>query len=109
MSLKELSRNLQREDEFHTFVKSERVIRRPLSLHHLHKDMADIIRSHKYEEERKSNVQAYMTNYFLHKQHVIVNDVKIVVCVSLAPFLRMCETHLLFEDFSIVLLKTLDS
>ena len=75
MSLKELSNNLQTEDEFHTFVKSERVIRRPLSLHHLHKDMADIIRSHKYEEERKSNVQAYMTNYFLHKQHSIVNDV----------------------------------
>ena len=75
MSLKELSRNLQREDEFHTFVKKERVIRRPLSLHHLHKDMADIIRSHKYEEANKSNVQAYMTNYFLHKQHSIVNDV----------------------------------
>ena len=75
MSLKELSRNLQREDEFHTFVKSERVIRRPLSLHHLHKDMADIIRSHKHEEERKSNVKAFMTNYFLHKQHSIVNEV----------------------------------
>jgi len=75
MSLKELSNNLQIEDEFHTFVKSERVIRRPLSLHHLHKDMADIIRSHKYEEERKSNVQAYMTNYFLHKKYSIVNDV----------------------------------
>ena len=69
MSLKELSKNLQTEDEFHTFVKKERVIRRPLSLHHLHKDMADIIRSHKHEEERKSNVKAFMTNYFLHKQH----------------------------------------
>jgi len=75
MSLKELSKNLQAEDEFHTFSKKERVIRRPLSLHHLHKDMADIIRSHKYEEANKSNVQAYMTNYFLHKQHSIVNDV----------------------------------
>ena len=75
MSLKELSNNLQTEDEFHTFVKSERVIRRPLSLHHLHKDMADIIRSHKHEEERKSNVKAFMTNYFLHKQHSIINDV----------------------------------
>ena len=75
MSLKDLSNNIQKESELHTFVKSERVIRRPLSLHHLHKDMADIIRSHKYEEERKSNVQAYMTNYFLHKQHSIVNDV----------------------------------
>ena len=75
MSLKELSKNLQAEDEFHTFVKKERVIRRPLSLHHLHKDMADIIRSHKHEEERKSNVKAFMTNYFLHKQHSIVNEV----------------------------------
>ena len=69
MSLKDLANNIQKESEFHTFVKSERVIRRPLSLHHLHKDMADIIRSHKYEEERKSNVQAYMTNYFLHYQY----------------------------------------
>ena len=75
MSLKDLANNIQKESEFHTFVKSERVIRRPLSLHHLHKDMADIIRSHKYEEERKSNVQAYMTNYFLHKQYSIINDV----------------------------------
>ena len=68
MSLKELSQNLQTEDEFHTFVKKERVIRRTLGFQHLHKQMSDIIRSHKYEEERKSNVQAYMTNYFLHKQ-----------------------------------------
>ena len=75
MSLKDLSNNLRTEDEFHTFTKKERVIRRPLSLHHLHKDMVDIIRSHKYEEANKSNVQAYMTNYFLHKQHSIVNDV----------------------------------
>ena len=75
MSLKNLANNLRTEDEFHTFVKKERVMRRPLSLHHLHKDMVNIIRSHKYEEERKSNVQAYMTNYFLHKQHSIVNEV----------------------------------
>ena len=75
MSLKDLANNIQKESEFHTFVKSERVIRRPLSLHHLHKDMADIIRSHKYEEERKSNVQAYMTNYFLHYQYSIINKV----------------------------------
>ena len=75
MSLKDLSNNLKSEVELHTFVKKERVIRRPLSLHHLHKDMADIIRSHKHEEEKKSNVKAYMTNYFLHKQHSIVNEV----------------------------------
>ena len=75
MSLKDLSNNLRTEDEFHTFTKKERVIRRPLSLHHLHKDMADIIRSHKYEEERKSNVQAYMTNYFLHQANSYVNQV----------------------------------
>ena len=37
--------------------------------------MADIISSHKYEEERKSNVQAYMTNYFLHGQYESVNEV----------------------------------
>ena len=75
MSLKELSNNLQTEDEIFTFKKKERVIRRPLSLHHLHKDMADIIRSHKHEEERKSNVQAYMTNYFLHQANSYVNQV----------------------------------
>ena len=75
MSLKDLANNIQKESEFHTFIKSERVIRRPLSLHHLHKDMVDIIRSHKYEEERKSNVQAYMTNYFLHGQYESVNEV----------------------------------
>ena len=69
MSLKDLANNLRTEDEFHTFVKSERVIRRPLSLHHLHKDMADIIRSHKHEEERKSNVKEFMTNYFLHQSY----------------------------------------
>ena len=72
MSLKDLSNNLKSEVELHTFIKKERVIRRPLSLHHLHKDMVDIIRSHKFEEEKKSNVKAYMTNYFLHKQYVLI-------------------------------------
>ena len=75
MSLKELSKNLQTEDEFHTFVKKERVIRRTLGFQNYHEQMSDIIRSHKHEEERKSNVKAYMTNYFLHKQHSIINDV----------------------------------
>jgi len=75
MSLKELSNNLQIEDEFHTFTKKERVIRRPLSLHHLHKDMVDIIRSHRHEEEKKSNVKAYMTNYFLHKKYEMIDIV----------------------------------
>ena len=75
MSLKDLANNIQKESEFHTFVKSERVIRRPLSLHHLHKDMADIIRSHKHEEARKSNVKAWMTNWFLHGQYESVNEV----------------------------------
>ena len=75
MSLKDLSNNLRTEDEFHTFTKKERVIRRPLSLHHLHRKLVDIIRSHKYEEERKSNVQAYMTNYFLHQANSYVNQV----------------------------------
>ena len=54
MSLKELSKNLQTEDEFHTFVKSERVIRRTLSLQHFSQEMSDIIRSHKHEAARKS-------------------------------------------------------
>ena len=75
MSLKSLSDNIKSESEFYTFVKLERVIRRPLSLHHLHKDMADIIRSHKHEEARKSNVKAWMTNWFLHKQYKSINEV----------------------------------
>ena len=75
MSLKDLANNLRTEDEFHTFVKSERVIRRTLSLQHTHQEMSDIIRSHKYEEERKSNVQAYMTNYFLHHSYKCVSAV----------------------------------
>ena len=36
MSLKELSKNLQTEDEFHTFVKKERVIRRTLGFQNYH-------------------------------------------------------------------------
>ena len=75
MSLRDLANNLRTEDEFHTFVKRERVIRRTLSLQHTHQEMSEIIRSHSHEEERKSNVKACMTNYFLHRQHTIVNDV----------------------------------
>ena len=58
MSLSDLANNLKKEDEIHTFVKRERVIRRTLSLQYLHGQMSDIIRTHKYEEQRKSNVQA---------------------------------------------------
>ena len=54
MSLKELSNNLKSESEIHTFVKSERVIRRTLSLQHFLQEMSDIIRSHKHEEARRS-------------------------------------------------------
>ena len=75
MSLRDLANNLRTEDEFHTFVKRERVIRRTLSLQHTHQEMSEIIRSHSHEEERKSNVKACMTNYFLHRQHTIINDV----------------------------------
>ena len=75
MSLRDLSNNLRTEDEFHTFVKSERVIRRTLSLQHFLQEMSAIIRSHKYEEARKSNVKAYMTDWFLHKKYSIINDV----------------------------------
>tara|TARA_Y100000817_G_scaffold312208_1_gene305692 strand:+ start:995 stop:1567 length:573 start_codon:yes stop_codon:yes gene_type:complete len=75
MSLSDLANNLKKEDEIHTFVKRERVIRRTLSLQYLHGQMSDIIRSHKYEEQRKSNVQAYMTDWFLHKKYPIINDV----------------------------------
>ena len=59
MSLKSLADNLKSEDEFHTFVKSERVIRRTLSLQHFSQEMSDIIRSHKHEEARKSNESIY--------------------------------------------------
>ena len=69
MSLKSLADNLKSEDEFHTFVKSERVIRRTLSLQHFLQEMSDIIRSHKHEEARRSNVKAYMTDWFLHKKY----------------------------------------
>ena len=75
MSLKSLADNLKSEDEFHTFVKSERVIRRTLSLQHFSQEMSDIIRSHKHEEARKSNVKAYMTDWFLHKRYPIIHDV----------------------------------
>ena len=73
--LKSLSDNIQSEQDFHIFKKKERVIRRTLGFQHLHKQMSDIIRSHKYEEERKSNVQAYMTDWFLHQKYSIINDV----------------------------------
>jgi hypothetical protein len=75
MSLKDLVSNLQTEDEIFTFKKKERVIRRTLSLQHSLQEMSDIIRSHKHEEERKSNLKGYMTNFFLHKQYSIVNEV----------------------------------
>ena len=75
MSLKELSNNLKSESEIHTFVKSERVIRRTLSLQHFLQEMSDIIRSHKHEEARRSNVKAYMTDWFLHKKYPIINQV----------------------------------
>ena len=87
MSLKDLSNNLQTEDEFHTFVKKERVIRRTLSLHHLHKDMSNIIRSHRHEEEKKSNVKAYMTNYFLHKKYELIN----IVCNEAIDILKSIQ------------------
>ena len=68
MSLKDLANNLRTEDEFHTFVKRERVIRRTLSLQHTHQEMSDIIRSHSHEEERKSNVKVH-DQLLLHRQH----------------------------------------
>jgi len=75
MKLKNLSDNLLSESEYHTFVKRERVIRRTLSLQQYNGQMSDIIRSHKYEEARKSNVQAYMTDWFLHKKYPIIQTV----------------------------------
>ena len=76
MSLKNLSNNIQKESELHTFVKSERVIRRQFNLDIRQlEQLAYIIDSHKHEEARRSNVKAWMTNWFLHKQYPIVNDV----------------------------------
>jgi len=75
MSLKDLSNNLRTEDEFHTFVKKERVIRRPLSLHHLHRELVNIIRSQEDTQQRKTNVKAYMTDWYLHQMNSYVNEV----------------------------------
>ena len=44
MNLKDLSNNIQSESESHTFVKSERVIRRQLNLHAQHEQLTHIIR-----------------------------------------------------------------
>ena len=60
MSLKNLSNNIQSESELHTFVKSERVIRRQLQLDIRQLEhLAYIINTHKHEEARKSNVNDY--------------------------------------------------
>ena len=76
MSLKDLANNIQKESEFHTFVKSERVIRRQLKLDIRQLEhLAYIIDSHKHEEARKSNVKAWMTNWFLHQDYPLVNTV----------------------------------
>ena len=75
MSLKELSNNLQTEDEFHTFTKKERVIRRQLSLHHLHKELINVIRSQEDTQQRKTNVKAFMTDWYLHQMNSYVNEV----------------------------------
>jgi len=66
--LKSLSDNIKSEKDLYIFTKQERVIRRTLGLQHLHKQMSDIIRSH-VSEERKSNVKAQMTNWFLHQEY----------------------------------------
>ena len=76
MSLKDLANNIQKESEFHTFVKSERVIRRQLKLDIRQLEhLAYIIDSHKHEEARMSNVKAWMTNWFLHQDYPLVNTV----------------------------------
>ena len=76
MSLKNLSNNIQSESELHTFVKSERVIRRQLQLDIRQlEQIAYIIDTHKHEEARKSNVKAWMTNWFLHHDYPLVNTV----------------------------------
>jgi hypothetical protein len=73
MSLKDLANNLKSEEDLHTFVKTERVIQRSLNLQHLHEEMTNIIRSHKHEESYKTNVQAQMTNWFLHNDYDMIN------------------------------------
>ena len=76
MSLKKLSDNIQSESELHTFVKYERVIRRQLQMDIRQlEQLAYIIETHKHEEARKSNVKAWMTNWFLHNDYPLVNTV----------------------------------
>ena len=54
MSLQDLSHNIQSESELHTFVKSERVIRRQLQLNIRQlEQIAYIIETHKHEEARR--------------------------------------------------------
>ena len=76
MSLKKLSDNIQSESELHTFVKYERVIRRQLQMDIRQlEQLAYIIETHKHEEARRSNVKAWMTNWFLHNDYPLVNTV----------------------------------
>ena len=75
MSLKDLSNNIKLADELHTFTKTERVIRRPLSLQHLHRELINVIRSQKDKQGRKTNVKAYMTDWYLHQMNSYVNEV----------------------------------
>jgi len=76
MNLKDLSNNLKTESELHTFVKQERVLRRPLGMSVDNRlEIQSIIATHKHEEARKTNVKAYMTNWFLHQDYPIVNTI----------------------------------
>ena len=90
MSLKELSKNLQTEDEFHTFVKKERVIRRTLGFKNHHEKMSDIIRSHKHEEERKTNLKCFQTDWHLHDQYRSINNIA-VKAIDLAININMVD------------------
>ena len=76
MSLKDLSENLQHESEVHTFIKQERVLRRTLGISIGQRlEIANIIAQHKHEEARKTNVKAYMTNWFLHQDYPLVSSI----------------------------------
>ena len=60
MSLKNLSNNIQSESELHTFVKSERVIRRQLKLHTHHEQLTHIIRTATIQDQ-KGTLEKFFT------------------------------------------------
>tara|TARA_R100001377_G_C3185485_1_gene108369 strand:- start:38 stop:613 length:576 start_codon:yes stop_codon:yes gene_type:complete len=99
MSLKDLSNNLQTEGEFHTFTKQERVIRRPLGISVSKRlELHTLISKHKHEEARKTNVKAWMTNWYLHKDNPLVNDI-CLKAIDIVKSVTMQDQKGKFEKF----------